>query len=126
MSLENSEGSTTVDLFRDSMCSRREELPSYQCRELPIRSAKKTQFYVDVQEKCKRRAAREVSELQAEDKRKEVKKLHNGGDITVLRVPKYLKEENIGRIEAYLTEHYMETVYQKLWQKAQNAVFGAD
>lgn len=86
-----------------------------------------TKFYVELEEKCKKRAAREVSELKFEDEVQDDGSLSNGEELTVTpRIPRYLKQENISKIEAHLTEYYMEAVYQKLWEKAQNAVFGAE
>ena len=97
------------------MC-RLPDVPRDHCIDDKSRDAQKSQFYVELEEKCKLRAAREVSELEINDH--EVR--------TVVRVPRYLKKENISRIENHLSEYYMETVYQKLWEKAQNAVFGAE
>jgi hypothetical protein len=118
MSLENG---TSAELLGES--TRLWDVPLYHSMDFAIRDGEKTRFYVELEEKCKRRAAKAVSELKAGDEQKDDKKL--GHDLTVPRVPRYLKEENISKIENYLSEYYMETVYQKLWEKAQNAVFGA-
>lgn len=103
-------------LEQSTMCPLPDVPPGDQCIDAKSCDAQKSQFYVELEEKCKLRAAREVSELEINDH--EVR--------TVVRVPRYLKKENISRIENYLSEYYMETVYQKLWEKAQNAVFGAE
>ena len=92
---------------------------------LTSRSGQNTKFYMDLEEDCKRRAAKEVSELQVGDQRTNDEiRSQNDQQKIAMRLPRYLKEENIARIESYLSEYYKETVYQKLWQNAQNAVFG--
>jgi hypothetical protein len=112
--------SSTI-LLQETTCLRLENRPAHLSTDFTMRDGQKTHFYVELEEKCKRQAAKEVSELKAADERKD----ESGHDLTVARVPRYLKEENISRIENYLSEYYMETVYQRLWEKAQNAVFGA-
>jgi hypothetical protein len=94
-----------------------QNIAPYHCQ-----GGEKTQFYVELEEKCKRRAAKEVSELTIRDEGKECRKLGK----SYLRIPRYLKEENISKMENYLCEYYMESVYQNLWKKAQNAVFGGE
>ncbi|CAB3991807.1 Hypothetical predicted protein [Paramuricea clavata] len=116
------ESSTT--LLQETTCLGLENRPAHLSTDSTMRDGQKTRFYVELEEKCKRQAAKEVSELKAADERKDERE--SGHDLTVARVPRYLKEENISRIENYLSEYYMETVYQRLWEKAQNAVFGAE
>ena len=91
-----------------------------------IRERQQTQFYVELEEKCKRRAAKDVSEWATGEKRDNDIKLRNSYEVMDGRVPRYLTEENISRMENYLSEYYMETIYQNLWKKAQNAVFGGE
>ena len=91
-----------------------------------IRDEQKAQFYVELEEKCKRRAAKDVSEWSIREEPTHEIKLRNRYDVTFVRVPRYLNEKNISRIETCLSEYYMETVYQNLWKKAQSAVFGGE
>lgn len=87
-----------------------------------------TRFYVDLEESCKKRAAREVKELKTNDEARNVAcreeeetKKPPQDDV---RLRSFLKDEKkINRIETCLSEYYMETVCQKLWENAQNAVF---
>lgn len=97
----------------------------------PLReNASATRFYVDLEESCKKRAAKEVKELKTdeasnvareEEEEEEEMKRKSRGDV---RLRNFLKDEQkINRIETCLSEYYMETVCQKLWENAQNAVF---
>ena len=106
--------------------SRWQNVSTYDSGNFTIREGQKTQFYVELQEKCKRQAAKDVSEWATGEKRDNDIKLRNSYEVTDARVPRYLNEENISRMENYLSEYYMETIYQNLWKKAQNAVFGGE
>ena len=118
----------TAKLLRQSTMFGLPDIPGHHCMDFTSRDSQKTQFYVELEEKCKLRAAREVSELEskARNGEEDAEQFNDHEVQTVARVPRYLKKENISRIENYLSEYYMETVYQKLWEKAQNAVFGAE
>lgn len=91
------------------------------------RNCATTRFYVDLEDRCKRRAAKEVSELKTTEEgngsREEELRTSDQECPGIPRLPNFLKDENINRIETCLSEYYMETVYQKLWENAQNAVF---
>lgn len=122
------ESSATAKLLRRSTICRLPDIPNDHCMDFTSRDGQMTQFYLELEEKCKLRAAREVSELEnkAREGHEDAEEFNDHEVRTVVRVPRYLKKENISRIENYLSEYYMETVYQKLWEKAQNAVFGAE
>lgn len=126
MSLKSS---TTATVLRNSARLQLEVSSVSPYHDFVNREGQKAQFYVDLEENCKRRAARAVSELKnGKERFGEAAKSggRRGPDKTDTRVPRYLKDENISKIESYLSEYYMETVYQKLWEKAQNAVFGVE
>ena len=89
----------------------------------PGNNEERDEFYVQLAEKCKRQAAKEVNELKNKE---DCSKMSNGRSLTVVRIPRYLNDENLRKIESHLSEYYMETVCQKLWQNAQNAVYGVE
>ena len=116
-----------IDVQRTSILEESQRWTNCPLRE----NASATRFYVDLEESCKKRAAREVKELKTNDEaarnvacREEEETAKTEPSQDDVRLRSFLRDEKkINRIETCLSEYYMETVCQKLWENAQNAVF---
>ena len=90
------------------------------------RNRASTMFYVDLEESCRRRAAQEVSQLNKTSQEMNTnnnEEDEKAGLYGAPRRPSFINNDNINRIEQYVSDHYKEAVYQKLWENAQHAVF---